>query len=214
MMYQLLLRLFAPVLVPASAIPCASCSDYQAKSGLDSYESAGLDNEVTEGGYEEALAAARMADEELEARDDAAGGRRGRKRMPGALEGACAVTCVLYMRRWLYECANMWTRPGQMLDSMVRSPAYCAACRDAQQDSHVWACSCGQQPETAVLSPAHALCFIQHVLTYATGARLCLQALMTILLLRAAGAWLRSQPWTRMTRRQRWAQLKKISSDA
>ncbi|WIA33492.1 hypothetical protein OEZ86_006619 [Tetradesmus obliquus] len=60
--------------------------DYQAKSGLDSYESAGLDNDVTEGGYEDALAAARMAEEELEARD-AAGGRRGRKRMPGALEG-------------------------------------------------------------------------------------------------------------------------------
>ncbi|KAF6250945.1 minichromosome maintenance protein 2 [Scenedesmus sp. NREL 46B-D3] len=57
---------------------------------MDSYESAGLDNEVTEGGYEEALAAARMADEELEARDDAAGGRRGRKRMPGALEGVDA----------------------------------------------------------------------------------------------------------------------------
>lgn len=65
-------------------------SDYQAKSGLDSYESAGLDNDVTEGGYEDALAAARMAEEELEARDDAAGGRRGRKRMPGALEGAQA----------------------------------------------------------------------------------------------------------------------------
>jgi hypothetical protein len=77
------------------------CSDYQAKSGLDSYESAGLDNEVTEGGYEEQLAAARMADEELEARDDAAGGRRGRKRMPGALEGAdCAVlhaAAVMYV---------------------------------------------------------------------------------------------------------------------
>jgi hypothetical protein len=69
--------------------------DYQAKSGLDSYESAGLDNEVTEGGYEEALAAARMAEEELEARDDAAGGRRGRKRMPGALEGVqLRVSCM------------------------------------------------------------------------------------------------------------------------
>lgn len=53
---------------------------------MDDYESAGLDNEVEEGGYEEQLAAARMAEEAMEARD-AAGGR-GRKRMPGALEGA------------------------------------------------------------------------------------------------------------------------------
>eukprot|EP00878_Enallax_costatus_P021729 GHUV01023020.1.p1 GENE.GHUV01023020.1~~GHUV01023020.1.p1 ORF type:complete len:754 (+),score=252.85 GHUV01023020.1:214-2475(+) len=58
--------------------------DYEAKSALDDYESAGLDNEVTEGGYEEQLAAARAAEEAMETRD--AGGR-GRKRMPGALEG-------------------------------------------------------------------------------------------------------------------------------
>lgn len=62
--------------------------DYEAKSALDSYESAGLDNEVTEGGYEEQLAAARMAEEAMEERD--AAGRRGRKRMPGALEGKTA----------------------------------------------------------------------------------------------------------------------------
>jgi hypothetical protein len=94
----------------------ASCSDYQAKSGLDSYESAGLDNEVTEGGYEEALAAARMADEELEARDDAAGGRRGRKRMPGALEGAlpCNMPCMCawcwpaITRKQLGSCLIAW----------------------------------------------------------------------------------------------------------
>lgn len=63
-------------------------SDYEARSALDSYESEGLDNEATEGGYEEALAAARLAEEALDA-EAAAGGRgRRRKRMPGALEGA------------------------------------------------------------------------------------------------------------------------------
>lgn len=61
--------------------------DYEAKSALDSYESAGLDNDVVEeGGYEEQLAARRMAEEAMEAADDR--GRRGRKRaLPGALEG-------------------------------------------------------------------------------------------------------------------------------
>jgi hypothetical protein len=53
---------------------------------LDSYESAGIDNdEVAEGGYEEQLAARMRAEEAMEAAD---GRRRGRKRaLPGALEG-------------------------------------------------------------------------------------------------------------------------------
>eukprot|EP00775_Hariotina_reticulata_P013497 gene13497-13622_t len=59
--------------------------DYEAKSALDSYESAGIDNDVTDGGYEEQLAAARLAEESLDR--EAATGQRGRKRMPGALEG-------------------------------------------------------------------------------------------------------------------------------
>jgi hypothetical protein len=60
---------------------------------MDSYESAGLDNEVTEGGYEEQLAAARMAEEALAERDAAE--RRGRKRLPGALEGALEAAAML-----------------------------------------------------------------------------------------------------------------------
>lgn len=60
--------------------------DYEAKSVLDSYESAGIDNDVSEPlGYEQQLAARRMAEEAMEADD---GRRRGRKRgLPGALEG-------------------------------------------------------------------------------------------------------------------------------
>lgn len=64
--------------------------DYEAKSALDSYESAGIDNEVTDGGYEEQLAAARLAEESLDR--EAATRRRGRKRMPGALEGMATTT--------------------------------------------------------------------------------------------------------------------------
>lgn len=79
-----------------------ACRDYEAKSTLDSYESAGLDNEVTEGAYEEQLAAVRMAEEALEARD-AAGGR-GRKRMPGALEGRCSWRALV--KQWLLGTSN------------------------------------------------------------------------------------------------------------
>lgn len=63
------------------------CRDYEAKSALDSYESAGIDNEeVAVGGYEEQLAARMRADEAMDAREG--GQRRGRKRaLPGALEG-------------------------------------------------------------------------------------------------------------------------------
>lgn len=60
--------------------------DYEAKSALDSYESAGIDNEDHEQGYEEQLAARRQAEEALDAQDGRRG--RGRKRaLPGALEG-------------------------------------------------------------------------------------------------------------------------------
>lgn len=65
--------------------------DYEAKSALDSYESEGLDNDVNEGGYEEQLAAMRMAEDSMEQRD---AGRRGRKRMPGALEGVACIALV------------------------------------------------------------------------------------------------------------------------
>jgi len=66
------------------------CRDYEAKSALDSYESAGIDNEDHEQGYEEQLAARRQAEEALDAQDGRRG--RGRKRaLPGALEGECGV---------------------------------------------------------------------------------------------------------------------------
>lgn len=75
----------------AHAALCAVMSmctrrDYEAKSALDSYESAGIDNEeVAVGGYEEQLAARMRAEEAMDAAD---GRRRGRKRaLPGALEG-------------------------------------------------------------------------------------------------------------------------------
>jgi hypothetical protein len=68
--------------------------DYEAKSALDSYESAGInDADVTEGvgGYEEALAARRAAEAALDAADARQRGGRGRKRaLPGALEGEAA----------------------------------------------------------------------------------------------------------------------------
>lgn len=69
------------------AVPRVVCRDYEAKSVLDSYESAGIDNdEVAEGGYEEQLAARMRAEEAMEAADGRRG--RGRKRaLPGALEG-------------------------------------------------------------------------------------------------------------------------------
>lgn len=59
---------------------------------LDSYESAGIDNDVSEPlGYEQQLAARRMAEEAMEADD---GRRRGRKRgLPGALEGELFIAC-------------------------------------------------------------------------------------------------------------------------
>jgi len=64
-------------------------SDYRTNSRLDAYEAEGLDSGVVEDmGYEEAQAA-RAAAEATMARRDAergGGGRRGRKRMPGALE--------------------------------------------------------------------------------------------------------------------------------
>lgn len=72
----------------ATAVSLIDCRDYEAKSALDSYESAGIDNEDHEQGYEEQLAARRQADEALDAQDGRRG--RGRKRaLPGALEGEC-----------------------------------------------------------------------------------------------------------------------------
>jgi hypothetical protein len=64
------------------------CRDYEAKSGLDQYEAEGLDEDFEDDmDYAEAAEARRRAEEEIEARE---GGRRRKRRLPGALEGEAA----------------------------------------------------------------------------------------------------------------------------
>jgi hypothetical protein len=129
---------------------------------MDSYESAGLDNEVTEGGYEEALAAARMADEELELRDEAAGGRRGRKRMPGALEGAnmsmrCWWTCQRAVVRWRLKCLPVFMSDNDdstlLLQSkhMLHGAVYCC-----KHSASIAGACCG--PAAVTRTSMHSCC--------------------------------------------------------